>query len=66
MTSPSDISAIELAHDSGDTIEEFTVNFQVQYFTVGETDSSANGSFDETVEENPQLLSKSDISKHKY
>ena len=42
---------IELSHDSGDTIEEFTVNFQVQYFTVGETDSSANGSFDETVEE---------------
>ena len=48
---PSDISAIELSYDSGDTIEEFTVNFQVQYFTVGETDSSANGSFDETVEE---------------
>ena len=39
---PSDISSpIDLSYDSGDTIEEFTVNFQVQYFTVGETDSSA-------------------------
>ena len=48
---PSDISAIELSYDSSDAIEEFTVTFQVQYFTVGETDSSANGSFDETVED---------------
>jgi len=48
---PSDISAIELSYDSGDTIEEFTVNFQVQYFTVGETDNSADGSFDETVKD---------------
>ena len=48
---PTDISAIELSYDTGDTIEEFTVTFQVQYFTVGETDSSANGSFDETVQD---------------
>ena len=47
---PSDISAIELSYDSGDTIEEFTVTFQVQYFTVGETDDSAVGQFDQTVQ----------------
>ena len=46
---PSEISAIELSYDNTDTIEEFTVTFQVQYFTVGETDTSATGSFDETV-----------------
>ena len=48
---PSDISAIELSYDNTDTVEEFTVTFQVQYFTVGETDDSADGSFDSTVEE---------------
>ena len=46
---PSEISAIELSYDNTDTIEEFTVTFQVQYFTVGETDTSATGSFDDTV-----------------
>lgn len=48
---PSDISAIELSYDNTDTIEEFTVTFQVQYFTVGETDTSATGSFNETVQD---------------
>lgn len=48
---PSEISAIELSYDNSDTLEEFTVNFQVQYFTVGETDDSADGSFDQTVGE---------------
>ena len=48
---PSEISAIELSYDNGDTIEEFTVNFQVQYFTVGETDASATGTFSETVKD---------------
>ena len=48
---PSEISAIELSYDNTDTIEEFTVTFQVQYFTVGETDTSATGSFDETVKD---------------
>ena len=43
---PTDISAIELSYDTGDTIEEFTVTFQVQYFTIGETDDTADG--DET------------------
>lgn len=48
---PSEVSAIELSYDNADTIEEFTVTFQVQYFTVGETDDSADGSFTETVED---------------
>ena len=47
---PSEISAIELSYDSADTVEEFSVTFQVQYFTVGETDDSADGQYDETVD----------------
>ena len=35
---PSEVSAIELSYDNTDTVEEFTVTFQVQYFTIGETD----------------------------
>ena len=46
---PSEIGSIELSYDNTDTIEEFTVTFQVQYFTVGETDTSASGTFNETV-----------------
>jgi hypothetical protein len=30
---PTNISAIDLSYDSSDTIEEFTVDFQVQYWT---------------------------------
>jgi hypothetical protein len=47
---PSEISAIELSYDSADTVEEFSVTFQVQYFTVGETDDSADGQYDQTVD----------------
>ena len=32
---PTEVSAIELSYDSTDIIEEFTVTFQVQYFTIG-------------------------------
>tara|TARA_Y100001937_G_scaffold28590_1_gene41244 strand:+ start:2846 stop:3433 length:588 start_codon:yes stop_codon:yes gene_type:complete len=40
---PTNISAIDLSYDTGDTIEEFTVEFQVQYWApadlgAGETD----------------------------
>ena len=31
---PTNISAIDLSYDTGDTIEEFTVEFQVQYWGV--------------------------------
>ena len=40
---PSEISEIALSYDSADTIEEFTVTFQVQYFTIGESDETAAG-----------------------
>ena len=32
---PTEVSAIDLSYDSTDTIEEFTVTFQVQFFTIG-------------------------------
>jgi hypothetical protein len=34
---PTNISQIDLSYDTSDTIEEFTVEFQVQYWTAGET-----------------------------
>ena len=40
---PSEIGAIDLSYDSTDTVEEFTVTFQVQYFTIGETEEEATG-----------------------
>ena len=38
---PTSVSAIDLSYDSTNTIEEFQVEFQVQYFTIGETEESA-------------------------
>ena len=38
---PTNVSAIDLSYDSTNTIEEFQVEFQVQYFTIGETEQSA-------------------------
>ena len=40
---PTNISAIALSYDTGDTLEEFTVEFQVQYFTVGDSLQSNGG-----------------------
>ena len=40
---PTNISAIDLSYDTGDTIEEFTVEFQVQYWApvnLGRTDNT--------------------------
>ena len=37
---PTNVSQIDLSYDTGDTIEEFTVEFQVQYF---EMQDDANG-----------------------
>tara|TARA_B110000305_G_scaffold241207_1_gene314393 strand:+ start:2078 stop:2605 length:528 start_codon:yes stop_codon:yes gene_type:complete len=34
---PTNISAIDLAYDANDTIEEFTVEFQIQYWTSNTT-----------------------------
>ena len=33
---PTSVAAIDLSYDSSDTIEEYTVEFQVQYWTAGE------------------------------
>ena len=41
---PTNIGEIGLSYDTGDTIEEFTVEFQVQYFTVGDSLQSNGGS----------------------
>ena len=41
---PNNISEIELSHDSTNSIEEFTVTFSVQYFTIGESLESNTGS----------------------
>jgi hypothetical protein len=34
---PTSVSAIDLSYDSTDAIEDFTVEFQVQYWTAGQT-----------------------------
>lgn len=39
---PTNISQIDLSYDTSDTIEEYTVEFQVQYWTVGEEKDSSN------------------------
>ena len=46
---PTEISEIALSYDTTDTIEEFTVTFQVQYWTVGNT-STAGAKADQTNE----------------
>ena len=46
---PTEISEIALSYDTTDTIEEFTVTFQVQYWTVG-TKSTAGALVDQTNE----------------
>ena len=38
---PSNVSAIELSYDSTNTVEEFTVEFQVQYFSIGTSEELA-------------------------
>jgi hypothetical protein len=44
---PTNISQIDLSYDSSDTIEEFTVEFQVQYWVAG-TAQRAGGGRDQT------------------
>ena len=42
---PSNVSSIDLSYDSADQIEEFTVDFQVQWYSIGE--SSGGGVSDQ-------------------
>ena len=44
---PTNISQIDLSYDSADTIEEYTVEFQVQYWTAGSGQVSG-GATDQT------------------
>ena len=37
---PTEVAQIDLSYDTGDTIEEYTVEFQVQYWTAGSAQSS--------------------------
>jgi len=39
---PTNISAIDLSYDTGDTIEEFTVEFQVQYWAPSNLSGGEN------------------------
>lgn len=39
---PTNISQIDLAYDSNDQIEDFTVEFQIQYWTRGDNDPYTN------------------------
>lgn len=38
---PSNVSPIDLSYDNNDQIEEFTVDFQVQWFSIGEATGGA-------------------------
>ena len=44
---PTNVSEIALGYDQSDSIEEFTVTFAVQYFTIGEAEES--GSSDDQI-----------------
>lgn len=44
---PTNVAQIDLSYDSSDTIEEYTVEFQVQYWTVGSKQDSG-GATDQT------------------
>ena len=39
---PTSVGAIDLSYDSSDTIEEYTVEFQVQYWTAGTGSDNSN------------------------
>jgi len=41
---PTNISQIDLAYDSNDQIEEFTVEWQYSYFTASKTNSGTSAS----------------------
>ena len=39
---PTEVSAIDLSYETTDTVEQFDVTFQMQYFTVGTTATNAD------------------------
>ena len=54
---PTNISQIDLSYDTGDTIEEFTVEFQVNYFTIGGSLEAASGSDTTSGDQNGVVVS---------
>lgn len=46
---PTNISEIALGYDSGDTLEEFTVAFDVQYYTIGNSLESSGSNAGEVL-----------------
>lgn len=46
---PSEVSPIDLSYDSTDTVEEFTVTFQVQYISIGNSLESNTANTNETL-----------------
>ena len=44
---PSNVSAIDLSYDTTDTVEEFQVEFQVQYMSIGSDVKDATGGNDD-------------------
>jgi hypothetical protein len=40
---PTSVSAVDLAYDINDQIEEFSVEFQYSYWTVGSNDGTVAG-----------------------
>ena len=45
---PSNVSAIDLSYDTTDTVEEFQVEFQVQWMSIGSAKNDSTGDFDAT------------------
>ena len=46
---PTTITQIDLNYDSTDTIEQFDVTFEYQYYTVGNSLQSTGGNADEVL-----------------
>ena len=46
---PNNVSEIALSYDNTNAIEEFTVNFSYQYFTIGDSMESNTGNVDEVL-----------------
>jgi hypothetical protein len=46
---PTSVSAIDLSYDSSDAIEDYTVEFQVQYWTAGEGSDNSNDATGEII-----------------
>ena len=53
---PTNVSAIELSYDTTNTVEEFTVEFQVQYFSIGETEEVAESDETDDYDNNGSLI----------